>query len=275
MTPAIEASATRDEISYSLERAVAISGRLITLGIAGMLSGVIVGGVGGRVAMRISALAASDAVQGLSTEAGATIGEITIGGTIAFVVFGGVFTGLFGWVVLAAADPWLPKSTLLRGPLLSLALVAVAGPVLVDPDNFDFLILDPVVLNVSMFIAIPALYGVTAVAIASRVQRPISRRLGSATSWAAPAWVSLGGGLLSVLALSSFFSRDFCECRDPAMATGVFFAFAFGSAALAWVHECKTGRPPQWWLRAVGTLALVGGVTLGLLRLIDDIEAIV
>ena len=49
--------------------------------VAGGLAGVAVGGLGSRIAMRIAALTARDVAQGLTTEAGATIGRITFEGT--------------------------------------------------------------------------------------------------------------------------------------------------------------------------------------------------
>ena len=45
--------------------------------LAGGIAGLLVGGLGSRIVMRISALAAPDRAQGSITEAGATVGRIT------------------------------------------------------------------------------------------------------------------------------------------------------------------------------------------------------
>src|SRR3990172_7155297 len=57
--------------------------------ISGAAAGVIAGGVGSRVAMRIVAITASDADQGAITDAEETVGEITAEGTIFLVFIGG------------------------------------------------------------------------------------------------------------------------------------------------------------------------------------------
>ena len=49
---------------------------IVAVGLAGLAAGFLVGGLGGRVFMRIAAAAASPLVQGATTEAGASIGEI-------------------------------------------------------------------------------------------------------------------------------------------------------------------------------------------------------
>ncbi len=59
------------------------------LGTASVVAGVLVGGVGGRLVMRLSAIAAGSDAAGLLTENGNTVGEITVGGTVALIVFGG------------------------------------------------------------------------------------------------------------------------------------------------------------------------------------------
>src|SRR5215213_7874066 len=62
-------------------------------GIAGIIVGVFVAGLGGRVVMRIAAILHPRAV-GLTTENGEVIGAITLSGTLALLVFGGLGMGL-------------------------------------------------------------------------------------------------------------------------------------------------------------------------------------
>src|SRR5262245_14375558 len=58
--------------------------------LAGGIAGFGVGGLGGRVAMRIAALASGDQARGVVTEAGATVGRVTVEGTLFLLLFGGI-----------------------------------------------------------------------------------------------------------------------------------------------------------------------------------------
>src|SRR3990172_3187676 len=70
--------------------------RLAPLFVAGGLAGMIAGGLGSRIAMRIAALAAPESAQGLQTEAQATIGQITLDGTLFLVLFAGIASATVG-----------------------------------------------------------------------------------------------------------------------------------------------------------------------------------
>src|SRR3990172_8357197 len=65
------------------------------------VAGLIAGGVGARVAMRIVAITAGDADQGAITDAEATVGEITAGGTVFLIFLGGMAGALGGLLYLA------------------------------------------------------------------------------------------------------------------------------------------------------------------------------
>jgi hypothetical protein len=82
--------------------------------VAGGVTGMVVGGLGSRIAMRIAALTARDVAQGLITEAGATIGRITFEGTAFLVVSVGIGTALIGTAFYLATLPWLPRRRTLR-----------------------------------------------------------------------------------------------------------------------------------------------------------------
>ena len=66
------------------------------VGLAGAGLGAVVGGGGGRLVMRILALAAPERSLGQVTENGNRVGEVTVGGTIELVVFVGIFAGRRG-----------------------------------------------------------------------------------------------------------------------------------------------------------------------------------
>ena len=113
--------------------------------------------------MRVSAIAADS--DGLLTEGGNRVGDITVGGTVALVIFGGVFTGMFGGFGLFAARPWLPESLVRRALLLAAVFPLTVGTTVISSENPDFLVLDPPELNIAMFAGLFVAFG-AAVAVA-------------------------------------------------------------------------------------------------------------
>ena len=87
--------------------------RFTSLGVASFLGGVVVGGIGGRLVMTISAGAAGEDFFGRVTENGNTIGQFTAGGTFTLVVFVGLLGGVAASIVIVGSDPWLRPA---RGP---------------------------------------------------------------------------------------------------------------------------------------------------------------
>jgi len=117
--------------------------RDITRGaLAGMIAGALVVGPGGRLVMRLAAPVDPDAV-GLLTENGNRIGDITIGGTIELLLFGGLLAGLFGSVVWVTVSPWIPGNRWARALLAMPVAVAIFSFRLIEADNPDFRILHP------------------------------------------------------------------------------------------------------------------------------------
>ena len=104
---------------------------------ARLIAGLIVGGIGSRLAMRISFLAAGPAMAGAETEAGFTVGSVTAFGTLFFLPFIGSFVGVFGGAVYVAVRPWIPGSGLWKGAAFGLLLLAMGGSLIIDGDNFD------------------------------------------------------------------------------------------------------------------------------------------
>lgn len=139
--------------------------------VAGLTAGILVLGLGGRLVMRILGATSGDGAQGRRTEADELVGEITLGGTIGFIVFAGIFGGLicgFGYLL---ARPWLPstagRSGLVVGSV-ALGTIGVSDPL--SPDNSDFAILDPLWLAVILLAGTALLFGVTFTAVAARVE---------------------------------------------------------------------------------------------------------
>jgi hypothetical protein len=128
--------------------------------LSGMAVGIVVGGLGSRLVMRFSAIAAGGGVQGVTTANGNRVGEITVGGTIALIVFAGVFTGILGGLLYTSLRPWLAPFARWRGLIFGLGLLGLAGSLVLDQTNSDFIILRPPLLNVAMFAALFVIFGV-------------------------------------------------------------------------------------------------------------------
>ena len=139
---------------------------------AAVVSGLLVLGPGGRLVMRLLAVTAEEQALGRRTEADEIVGVITVGGTLGFVVF----VGLFGGVVLAALSlllrKWLPPRR--WGALCVGVVFAVLFSTRLEPlrrFNPDFVLVGPPWLAVSSFLAVGALTLLTMAAVAGRVSR--------------------------------------------------------------------------------------------------------
>jgi hypothetical protein len=126
--------------------------------LAGIVAGMLVSGVLGRVAMRVVALTSAPELIGVETSNGNRVGDITVGGTAALAVFVGIVAGLAGGVLYASAEPWL-RPRRWKGVLFGAALLAGLGFAVLDPTNFDFKRFGFAPLNVAMFAAMFVAFG--------------------------------------------------------------------------------------------------------------------
>ncbi|SDR66354.1 hypothetical protein [Agrococcus carbonis] len=146
---------------------------LMLLAAAVVGPGVLVAGAGGRLAMRLLAIT-SHGSRGRRTEGQALIGEITLEGTAAFVVFGAMPLALIAGALFLLVAPWLPQGRL--GGLAYGGLLLVLGAPFLDPlraDNLDFDLLGPGWLSVLVLGGLVVLHGAAVAAIAGRVSRAL------------------------------------------------------------------------------------------------------
>ena len=152
--------------------AVVRNGRAVGIAcLAGVLAGIAVAGIGGRVLMRVSAVLAGPESIGMRTDNGNIVGAITVPGTIALVVFAGVANGLIGGLVYAALRPWL--AALGRGAAVGFGVVLLAalGFVVITPDNPDFRRFGPAAVSIAMFALIYVLFGALVVWLHAALDR--------------------------------------------------------------------------------------------------------
>lgn len=147
-------------------------GRLAAIGsVSGLIAGALVGGLGGRIVMRISAMAGGEAIQGQLTEAENVVGQVTIGGTFSLIFFGVLFSGLIGGLLYMAVRRWLPGPRRWRGLSYGVLLLLVLGSVIIDSDNEDFVRFGPPLLNILLFASLFLLFGLTIAPLANWLDR--------------------------------------------------------------------------------------------------------
>ena len=137
---------------------------------AGVLAGITIIGAGGRLAMRLLAVTAGDAAQGRITEAEEVVGDITLDGTIGFVLFNGIFGGVFAATLFLLVRRFLPAGPL-GGVAFGLGLLLVFGAT-IDPlrrQNPDFDIVGPGWVAVLVFTALAVAFGLTLQGLAVRM----------------------------------------------------------------------------------------------------------
>lgn len=145
-----------------------------TATLAGIIAGVLVGGLGGRVVMRIAGFTAGPGLVGSFTANGNRVGDITVAGTADIVLFVGLSSGLIGGVLYAAIEPWLRRLRPWHGLAYGVGLLAAFGFTVLDPSNLDFRRFGSAPLNVAMFAALFLLFGVGTALLFDRLRSLIA-----------------------------------------------------------------------------------------------------
>jgi hypothetical protein len=220
---------------------------------AGVASGIVVGGIGGRLAMGLLA-ARNPQEHGRLTDDGFVMGQFTLSGTVNLIATT-YFLGLFASLV------YLALRGLLIGPLwfqvtsMGVGAGVVVGALLVSPDGVDFTVLDPPLLPVALFVTIPTLCVATLAWLAH-----VFLRRGS--------WFATGDLRLVVAATAVLWIIGL-----PLIPAVVVLAVAWA----AWVRLRATGaaavvRSPTTQWAARGLLAAVFG--LALVSLSNDVQTL-
>ena len=173
---------------------------------AGTLAGVLAAGAGGRLVMRLLAITSQES-HGMITEGSATVGEISVDGTIGFIVFAGPAAGLLAALLFVLAGSLLPRGRA-GGVALGLLLLVLLGARLepLRADNFDFNLVGPRWLAVLAFAAVAVFQGMVMWALAGRMRLqplPVGRYLGGTRAVIAG---RVAAGAVVLLALPGFVS---------------------------------------------------------------------
>lgn len=206
---------------------------------------------------------------GRVTENGNFIGEFTLGGTIALIVFVGLLGGMLASVGVVASDPWLQWLGPFRG--VGFGLVALTAYGYDTFGSIDFLILNPVSLNVAMFLGLIVGFGLAVVGF----QYLFDRKLPEPADTEQPGWMIVVGlgGLPLLMSVLFFTSESFCGC-DPASEIGASLLIMALATGLFHVESVTSVIPP-WGRRAAiitGYISLAAVLLFGGIRTVDSLQ---
>jgi hypothetical protein len=234
-------------------------------GLAGLAVGVVVGGLGGRVAMRLIALLIPES-SGSSTENGNRIGDITLGGSLGLIMFAGLFVGIVAGTLWVVLSPWLPSRSGLRVLAAIPLAIALGAFVVVQGSNPDFIVLgyDPRVLVV--LLGLVGLVGASMAVVDAWLDRRLPRPRSS---------IGQASGVYIVIALlGSFFALGVVATYlDEKLRPAGIALLVSGIATLTWWYLRYRGadRPPLI-LRLLGSGGVIAAVVLGFALLLPHIR---
>jgi hypothetical protein len=166
----------------------------VIAGAAGAVAGLVWGGFGGRIAMRVVFLTSSEQVRGVTSDDGFEIG--TVSGATVFLLTFATILGLLGGFGVGIIRMVTSGPTWAVAIGVSMASAAFNGAAIVHPDGVDFRLLDPLWLTVGLFVLIPGLWGATVVVVTERLLRCDIAGLPSRVHrryWGAIGWILLAG----------------------------------------------------------------------------------
>jgi hypothetical protein len=154
-TDAVAATAVGRRGWRSLEPVVRLLSATI---IIGATSGAVIGGLGGRLAMRILFLTSDDSVKGRISDDGFEIGRFTLSDTIGLVIVT-AFIGVIAALLYLVVRPFVSRLGRAAVPVMALFYGVVGAAMMVHRDGIDFHILELALLAIILFVAIGAGFG--------------------------------------------------------------------------------------------------------------------
>lgn len=153
--------------------------------VAGVMTGVLVAGVGSRLAMLLLRVTSPDTVIGVQSDDGFIIGDVTLSGTYNLLNLGALI-GVVGAAAYVLVAPWLLGPLWFRRFTVSAVAGALVGSMVVRADGVDFTVLEPLWLAVTLFVGLPALFGWVIGIVVDAVDSPDSWTRRGAMRWALP-----------------------------------------------------------------------------------------
>jgi hypothetical protein len=137
----------------------------------GAASGAVIGGIGGRIAMRILFLTSDDAVKGVTSDDGFEIGRFDLGSTLQLVILT-TFLGVVAALCFLVAHPFVRPLGRRAVPAAAVFYGVVGGALLVHTGGVDFRLLEPLWLAIGLFVAISAGFGAVVARFVARADGP-------------------------------------------------------------------------------------------------------
>ncbi|MGD9958794.1 hypothetical protein [Nocardioides sp.] len=159
--------------------------------VAGVPLGIIVAGLGSRLAMYVLRVTSPDAVVGTVSDDGFVIGQVTAGGTYQLVSLGAAL-GLIGAAAYVAVAPWLIGDAWLRRLVVGVTAGAVVGALVIHPQGVDFTLLEPTWLAVTLFVTLPFAMGVLLTVTVDAAADPDSWTAQGRRRWILPVLLLVG-----------------------------------------------------------------------------------
>lgn len=257
----------RARAAWAIAREIAIGG------LAGILGGILVVGIGGRLFMRVAALIDPEAI-GRTTSSGAIVGRITLDGSMAFVLFEGLGFGVLAGIVWVVVSPWLPGSGPARFGSAALAATLLGGILIVQADEIDFLIVRPTALVVALLLVLIAAMG-AAVAGIDRWLRGRMPGADAGRGWRTGYAVLFAIGLTMLPLVVSFYFGHGAGLRSPPWAVGLAIVVTGVLTAVGWALRVRApASPPPAGLVISGRTALLAAAALGGARLLAETGAL-
>ena len=118
--------------------------------VPGIATGIIVGGIGSRIVMRITG-AMEGSIPHQETDFGFTVGAITGFGMVALIILMGSASGFVGGVAYMCVRPWLGTGSRWRGLYFGTVLLLAGGGLVIEGGNTDFVRFGSPSVNILMF----------------------------------------------------------------------------------------------------------------------------
>ncbi|NNE96306.1 MAG: hypothetical protein HKN24_09790 [Acidimicrobiales bacterium] len=238
-------------------------------GLSAVIAGVVVLGIGGRLVMLGSRLLHPEAV-GRVTENGNRVGDFTVSGTLALIVFGGLLSGLLGGIVWVAISEWVPPNVLLHG-FIALSL---GGSFLIQSDNTDFRIVDDARIDLVLLAGLVFAFGMVAMVtfrwLDARV--PTEPGLVAAVIYGA---LILQVSPLTFVVFASMTSTEFSSFDRPPVWTGWLLLATLVVTVAWWIQHLRGSEKPAQFHRLLGTVLVAVATATGAFHLATEITRIV
>ena len=234
-------------------------------GLAGLLTGVVVAGIGGRIVMRVAALLVPEAT-GRFTENGNRIGEITLSGTLGLVLGGGLAFGLIGATVWVVVSRWIPGGAWTRAVLAMPIAVSLAGVALIQARNPDFQVLRHDAATVVLLLALVAMAGFVIAGVDGWLERRLPKAGVSSRADGAYLALAIAGGVLVFPFVVAGYLGEERPLGLALVAVGV-------ATLIHWALRAQGRAAPPAWLVIAGRGSLFVAVVLGVLALAPDVAS--